>query len=220
MVTVPERLANNGRFELLPVHAGCVAELFEAVAESKNEISPWMEWCDADYSIEATKQWVDSRSQAWEQDKEYGFLIVDARSKQVLGTCGINQVHATYRFANLGYWIRTSRTRECAATEAIRLLAQFGFSTLQLVRIEIVVAAGNLASQKGCRESWRHWVLVLGARCSGALLCARVCWPIASFTEERFETLTCSLSSLRSDFPVRSIWGDDLMFLFPRAESQ
>jgi RimJ/RimL family protein N-acetyltransferase len=91
MVTVPERLANSGRFELLPVYAGCVAELFEAVAESKNEISPWMEWCDADYSIEATKQWVDSRSQAWEQDKEYGFLIVDARSKQVLGTCGINQ---------------------------------------------------------------------------------------------------------------------------------
>jgi ribosomal-protein-serine acetyltransferase len=148
MVTVPERLANNGRFELLPVHAGCVAELFEAVAESKNEISPWMEWCDTDYSIEATKEWVDSRNQAWEQDKEYGFLIVDAQLKQVLGTCGINQVHPTYRFANLGYWIRTSRTREGAATEAIRLLAQFGFSTLQLVRIEIVVAVGNSASQK------------------------------------------------------------------------
>jgi ribosomal-protein-serine acetyltransferase len=153
MVTVPERLANNGRFELLPVHAGCVAELFEAVAESKNEISPWMEWCDADYSIEATKQWVDSRGQAWEQDKEYGFLIVDARSKQVLGTCGINQVNATYRFANLGYWIRTSRTREGAATEAIRLLAQFGFSTLQLVRIEIVVATGNLASQRAAEKA-------------------------------------------------------------------
>jgi ribosomal-protein-serine acetyltransferase len=139
MVTVPERLANNGRFELLPVHAGCVAELFEAVAESKNEISPWMEWCDADYSIEATKQ--------------CGFLIVDARSKQVLGTCGINQVHATYRFANLGYWIRTSRTREGAAAEAIRLLAQFGFSTLQLLRIEIVVAARNLASQRAAEKA-------------------------------------------------------------------
>jgi hypothetical protein len=80
MVTVPERLANNGRFELLPVHAGCVAELFEAVAESKNEISRWMEWCDADYSIEATKQWVDSRSQAWEHRGEirdaYMFSLV------------------------------------------------------------------------------------------------------------------------------------------------
>jgi RimJ/RimL family protein N-acetyltransferase len=56
-------------------------------------------------------------------------------------------------FCNLGYWIRTSRIREGAATEAIRLLAQFGFSTLQLVRIEIVVAAGNLASQKAAEKA-------------------------------------------------------------------
>jgi hypothetical protein len=41
MLTVSERLTNGGRFELLPVHTACVAELFDAVAESKNEISPW-----------------------------------------------------------------------------------------------------------------------------------------------------------------------------------
>ena len=51
-MALPERLTNNGRFELFPVRVGYVAELFELVAESKDEISPRMEWCDADYSID------------------------------------------------------------------------------------------------------------------------------------------------------------------------
>jgi ribosomal-protein-serine acetyltransferase len=161
MVAVPERLANGGRFELLPVHTDCIAALLEAVAESKTEISPWMEWCHSNYSANETKQWVDSRSQAWEQDKEYCFLTLDAQSKQVLGTCGVTDVHARHRFANLSYWIRTTRTREGAATEAIRLLARFGFGTLGLVRIEIVVAVGNFASQRAAEKA--------GARREGLL---------------------------------------------------
>ena len=153
MVAVPERLTNGGQFELLPVHTSCTAALFEAVAESKNEISPWMEWCHSDYSAYETEQWVESRNQAWEQGKEYSFLTLDAQSKQVLGNCGLNDVHARHRFANMGYWIRTSRTREGAATEAIRLLADFGFTTLGLVRIEIVVAVENFASQRAAEKA-------------------------------------------------------------------
>jgi len=78
---VPERLTNGERFEFLPVHTACVAELFDAIAESKNEISPWMERCHCDYSANETKQSVDSRSQAWEQVKKYSFLTLDAQSK-------------------------------------------------------------------------------------------------------------------------------------------
>jgi ribosomal-protein-serine acetyltransferase len=153
MVTVPERLTNAGRFELIPVHPGCGAELFDAVAESKNEIAPWMEWCHSDYSANETQQWAESRSQAWEGGKEYSFLTLDAQSKQVLGTCGFNDVHPRHRFANLGYWIRTSRTREGAATESIRLLGDFGFQTLGLVRIEIVVAVENFSSQRAAEKA-------------------------------------------------------------------
>jgi ribosomal-protein-serine acetyltransferase len=62
-------------------------------------------------------------------------------------------MHAGHRFANLGYWIRTSRTREGAAREAIRLLVDFGFATLGLVRIEIVVAVGNISSQRAAEKT-------------------------------------------------------------------
>jgi ribosomal-protein-serine acetyltransferase len=153
MIMVPKRLTNAGRVELLPVYSSCVHDLFEAVEESKEEISPWLHWCHPNYSIDDTRQWVTSRATAWEQGNAYSFLIVDARAKQVLGTCGIDNIHPVHRFANLGYWIRTSRTREGAATEATGLLAEFGFLALKLMRLEIVVDAGNLASQKVAKKA-------------------------------------------------------------------
>jgi ribosomal-protein-serine acetyltransferase len=148
MITVPERITKAGKVELLPVLSDCASDLFEAVEESRREISPWMHWCHPDYSIADTRQWVSSCATAWEQGESYGFLIRDAATKQVLGTCGIDRIHPVHRFANLGYWIRTSRTREGAATEATGLLAEFGFLTLKFMRIEIVVDVDNLASQK------------------------------------------------------------------------
>jgi RimJ/RimL family protein N-acetyltransferase len=148
MVTVPERLTKGGKFELLPVYSDCVAGLFEAVIESKEELSRWMHWCHPDYSAGETKQWVDSRSEAWEQCKEYSFLIVDSRSSQIVGNCGLDHVHEIHLFANLGFWVRTSRTGEGAAAEATRLLSEFGFSALKLARIEILVAVENIASQR------------------------------------------------------------------------
>jgi ribosomal-protein-serine acetyltransferase len=148
MVTLPERLTKGGKFELLPVYSDCIAGLFEAVVESKEELSPWMHWCHPEYSLSEAEQWVESRSEAWERGKEYSFVIVDPRSNQIVGNCGLDHVHETHLFANLGYWIRTSRTREGAATEATQLLSEFGFSVLNLVRIEILVSTGNLASQR------------------------------------------------------------------------
>ena len=51
-----------------------------------------------------------------------------------------------HRFANLYYWVRSSRRGEGIATIATRLVARYGLVQLGLNRIEIVVAVGNLAS--------------------------------------------------------------------------
>ena len=48
--------------------------------------------------------------------------------------------------ANLSYQIRTSRTGEGIASEAARLVAQYGFQELGLQRIEVVVAVDNAPS--------------------------------------------------------------------------
>ena len=84
----------------------------------------------------------------WQEGKEYAFAIVQAQDGQFLGGCGLNQINRVNRFANLGYWVRTSQAGHGVATVAARLLAQFGFGELKLSRLELVIDVDNQASQR------------------------------------------------------------------------
>lgn len=138
----------DGTIRLRQYHLNDADELYEAVRESMSELHPWMPWCHPDYSIEDSRQWLASREEAGNCGSEYSFRISDARTDRYLGGVGLNQINNLYRAANLGYWIRTSAAGRGAATRATRLVARFGFEELNLIRIEIVAAVGNLASQR------------------------------------------------------------------------
>jgi len=138
----------DGVVLLRPYRSGDVDHLYQAARESITEMSPWMPWCHADYSIEESRAWVESRAEAWEKGTEYDFAITDARDGFFLGGCGLNHIDQANRIANLGYWVRTGRAKKGVASAAARLLAQFGLGKLELNRIEIMAAVGNKASQR------------------------------------------------------------------------
>jgi len=138
----------DGSVLLEPYRFDDVERLYLAVRESIAELSVWMPWCHADYSIEESRAWVEARAEAWEKGTQYDFVITDAKDGFFLGGCGLNRFDHANRTANLGYWVRTSRTKGGAASAAARLLARLGLGELELNRIEIVVAAGNKASQR------------------------------------------------------------------------
>lgn len=138
----------DGVIRLRPYTVNDAQELYEAVRESIPEVQPWMSWCHPDYSIEETRQWLAMRAEVSEKGEDYGFRIADAESDRMLGGVGLGQINSLHRRGNLGYWIRTSTTRRGVATRATRLVARFGFEELKLIRIEIVAAVSNLASQR------------------------------------------------------------------------
>ncbi len=122
--------------------------IFTAVNESIAEVSPWMPWCSADYSLEESRFWCESRDAAWRHGVEYDFVIMNKPGDLPLGVCGLNQINVAERFANLGYWIRTSKTGLGIASAAVPMIAKFGFDNLKLHRMEIVVAVKNIPSQR------------------------------------------------------------------------
>ena len=131
---------------LRPHRLSDVESQYEAARESTAEVSVWLPWCHANYSIEESKTWIESCAEAWEKGTAYEFAITDSGSGLYLGGCGLNQINSAHKIANLGYWIRSSQTGHSVATTATLLLAQFGFGQLRLNRIEILVAVGNNAS--------------------------------------------------------------------------
>lgn len=143
-----EPVIKNEILRLRRVRPSDAGSIFEAVNESIAELSQWMPWCSSDYSLEESKSWCESRDDAWNKGTEYDFVIIDSLNNLPLGVCGLNHINAEERFANLGYWVRTSRTRQGIATAAVPMIAKFGFDNLNLHRMEIVVAVGNLPSKR------------------------------------------------------------------------
>jgi ribosomal-protein-serine acetyltransferase len=137
---------------LRPYRSEDASALHAAARESVAEMFPWLPFCHAEYSIEEARGWVAGRAALFQSGLEYSFAIVDAADRY-LGGCGLNMINSVHRFANLGYWVRSSETGRRVAPAAIREIARFAFTQTDLVRLEIVCAIGNTRSQRAAEHA-------------------------------------------------------------------
>ncbi len=137
-----------------------VAPLFEAAAESIAELFPWLPWCHPGYHFEEAQAWVEQQVPAFASGAKYEFAILSG-SGRFLGGCGLNLIDRGHLRANLGYWVRSSEVGKGVATAAVREVAHWAFQNTDLVRLEILVAVGNLKSQRVAEKAgaWREGVL-------------------------------------------------------------
>ena len=147
-IIIKEVVLSRGIVILRPYRLSDAENLYQAVRESLSELSPWLPFVHPDYSIKETRDWLKRRHSDWKDGYNYDFAILDTRDGTFLGGCGLNRIDYENRCANLGYWVKTSRTGRNVAPTATLLLAGFGFSELALKRIEILIATGNRRSQR------------------------------------------------------------------------
>lgn len=134
------------RLRLRPWQASDAAALVEAVRSSAESVGRYLPWCRSDYGIDDAVDWIARCRSGWSAEEHFAFAVFDATSGQLVGSAGLSQHDRLHRRANLGYWVRQSRQREGVATLAVHHVAQFGFRSVGLQRIEIVVLPLNLAS--------------------------------------------------------------------------
>ena len=140
---------SDGTIAIRTYQPSDVHPCFEAARESIAEVSRHLPWLHQEYSIEETRMWIEKTvPKLWKQQSEYHFVITDVGTGSVLGACGLDEVNWTNRTANLGYWVRTSRTRQGVATAASKLLVRFGFEQLRLKRIDVVTSIDNIPSAR------------------------------------------------------------------------
>jgi RimJ/RimL family protein N-acetyltransferase len=125
--------------------AGRIAD---AVRTSAAELSPWMPWAHAAYSLDDSRQWVDLCLEGWLKGTQYSFVAVDVATNAILADCSISQISRLHAFGNLGYWVRSSATGQGLGSLLARRVARFGIEELQLNRLEILTAVANRASQR------------------------------------------------------------------------
>ena len=147
-VEIPTELS-DGTIAIRTYQPRDVHPCFEAARESIAEVSRHLPWLHPEYSIEETRMWIEKTvPKLWKQQSEYHFVITEVATGSILGACGLDQVNSIDQTANLGYWVRTSRTRQGVATAASKLLVRFGFEKLRLKRIDVVTSMDNIASAR------------------------------------------------------------------------
>lgn len=151
---------SDGSVVLRPYQESYVDALFAAARESIPDIYPWLPWCHPEYERDESEEWVGKQRELWTTGSAYEFAVLDPAEGNFVGGCGLNDVNL-HRFANLGYWIRSSATGRGVATAAARLAARFGFEELDLRRLELVIEPDNAASIRVAEK--------LGARREGLL---------------------------------------------------
>jgi ribosomal-protein-serine acetyltransferase len=147
---------NNDLIVLRPPQFEDIPAILSAVYESMAELHQWMDWATDRYNETSARNWMEHAQLAWDHSNAFQFVILDAANDQLLGVCGLDGVDEKRHFCNLGYWVRTGRTRQGIGSQAIRLAAKFGFQNAGLARAEIVIAVGNLASQRAAQKAGAH----------------------------------------------------------------
>lgn len=129
-----------------PWSTGDADALFAAVSASLPTLSQWLPWATTAYARADAAAWIVHCTAAREAGDEYHFGVFDAVSGEVLGGVGLNHRIRAYRTANLGYWVADAARGRGVAVHAARQTARFGFDTLALQRIAILVQPENRAS--------------------------------------------------------------------------
>lgn len=158
LIDVPESIRGL-RILLRPVRPEDATDLSSAIEESKERLGPWMPWVHGDISAEGLRPYTTGASEEWLSRKSLQMLILDKYSERLLGNAGFPRLDWAVRSFEIGYWLRTSAEGQGFMTEALMLLTQVAFLTLQANRVEIRVDPRNTRS---CRVAERLGYLLEG----------------------------------------------------------
>jgi len=132
------------RLELRKLKASDYIDMYEyAKKDSVTKYLLWRSHPDAQYTRDYLR-YVQTQYRAGEF---FDWAIVLKRSGKMIGTCGFAKFDYDNNSAEIGYVINPLYWRRGYATEAVQRVIDFGFSKLNLHRIEARYMIGNDASR-------------------------------------------------------------------------
>lgn len=138
--------------ELKELKTDYVPLMVEAALESVSEVNPWMPWCSDDFSENNARSWILDQIKSKQAGTAYEFAVFDD-SGFYLGGGGINNINFEHNFANIGYWIRSSKSKNGYGTATLTALAKWAHENTNLNRLEVVVARDNVASNRVAKKA-------------------------------------------------------------------
>src|SRR4028119_1927329 len=128
-----------------------------------------MPWARQEFSVEVQEENMRRARIAFLQRSDLRLLLFLKGTDTLVGSSGLHRIDWSVPKFEIGYWIRTSFTRQGYATEAVQGITAFPFEALGAQRVEIRCASENRPSARVAERA--------GVRIEGALRQAEVDAP-------------------------------------------
>lgn len=126
--------------------------LFDAIAESRDHLRPWLPFADAHQTPAETHDWINRQRANMILRESLNLAVFDAAGNGFLGGVGLYLHSWEIRYFEIGYWLRKSAEGHGYMTAAVRLLADWAMESLEAQRIEIRCDVENVPSANVARK--------------------------------------------------------------------
>jgi ribosomal-protein-serine acetyltransferase len=146
-------MENNARFRI-PIDAEVelriledwdAEELFQLIERNRAYLRRWLPWVDYETSIEDSRSFVQRTLQQYTNSES--FTMGMRFQGRLVGVISYHTINWPSRHVEIGYWLAAEFQGQGLMTRACRALVDYAFAKLQLNRVEIRCATGNLRSQ-------------------------------------------------------------------------
>lgn len=119
-------------------------DLFTVVDQNRQHLRQWLPWLDTNASPDDTRSFIKS---ALDQFANNAGLVAGIWYRnRIAGVIGYNSIDWVNRNAHIGYWIAARYQGKGIVTRACKALIDYAFNELELNRVEIRCATGNMKS--------------------------------------------------------------------------
>ncbi|MGG4554439.1 GNAT family N-acetyltransferase [Paenibacillus humicus] len=122
------------------------AALNEATLESIEQLRPWMPWAQEVPTPEDSETVIRRAHLSFIERTDLMLLLVLKETGQLVGCSGLHRINWEARKFEIGYWVRTSFSKQGFITEAAEAITNYAIQELQANRIEIRCDARNTPS--------------------------------------------------------------------------
>lgn len=140
------------RLLIRPPQMGDGITLNEAVIESFETLSQFMDWAKEKPTVEDSEEQVRLCAANWllkkSEEPWLQLLIFSRENNRLIGATSFHHIMWEVPSAETGYWVRVACERRGYMTEALNAIAQYAFKEMKVKRLGITCDVNNTRSKK------------------------------------------------------------------------
>ena len=131
--------------ELRLVEERYAKELTSLVTENLSYLGEWLPWANENYNKQSALEFLKKKLRSFAKGIELPFLIF--QENRLVGLVSLFKIDDLNKSAEIGYWLAKDAQGKGVITKCCKALTKHGFDELNLNRIVIICATGNIKSQ-------------------------------------------------------------------------